>query len=204
VTQRRDDGAPTQERRDDGAATVDRDDGAADLSTIERLDGAGAANAIEELATLLVDAVDGGASVNFVWPFGLDEARAFFTKVTAAVQAGTRVLLVARGDGGRIVGSVQLDCATPPNQRHRADVVKLLVFRDQRRRGTARALMQAVESEARALGRTLLTLDTVHGSAAEPLYRALGWTPVGIIPGYAVSTAGVLQDAIFFYKRVTA
>jgi GNAT superfamily N-acetyltransferase len=170
---------------------------------VARLDAAQAEGAIEELAGLLVDVVAGGASVNFVWPFGLDEARAFFVhKVFPGLRADTRVLLVARDDGGRIVGSVQLDCATPPNQRHRADVVKLLVFRDQRRRGIARALMLAVEADARARGRTLLTLDTVHGSAAEPLYRALGWTPVGIIPEYAVSPSGVAEAAIFFYKRL--
>ncbi len=170
---------------------------------LSRLDAAEAEGAIEELAALLVDVVAGGASVNFVWPFGIADGRAFFeNKVIPGLRADTRVLWVARDDDGRILGSVQLDCATPPNQRHRADVVKLLVFRDQRRRGIARALMAAIEDEARARGRSLLTLDTVHGSAAEPLYRALGWTPVGVIPDYAVSPAGVPEAAIFFYKRI--
>lgn len=170
---------------------------------LARLAADEAERAIEELAALLVDAVAGGASVNFVWPFALADGRAFFEhKVIPGLRADTRVLLVARDDDGRILGSVQLDCATPPNQRHRADVVKLLVLRDQRRRGIARALMTAIEDDARTRGRSLLTLDTVHGSAAEPLYRALGWTPVGVIPDYAVSPAGVPEAAIFFYKRL--
>lgn len=170
---------------------------------ISRLSAAEAEGAIDELAALLVDVVAGGASVNFVWPFELADGRAFFEhKVLPGLRADTRVLLVARDDDGRILGTVQLDCATPPNQRHRADVVKLLVFRGERRRGVARALMSAVEGEARARGRSLLTLDTVQASPAEPLYRALGWTPVGVIPGYAVSPAGVPEPAIFFYKQL--
>jgi GNAT superfamily N-acetyltransferase len=175
---------------------------------IARLSAAEAEGAIDELAALLVDVVAGGASVNFVWPFELADGRAFFEhKVLPGLRADTRILLVARDDDGRgvsrICGSVQLDCATPPNQRHRADVVKLLVLRSERRRGLARALMAAIEGEARARSRSLLTLDTVQGSAAEPLYRALGWTPMGVIPGYAVSPGGVPEPAIFFYKQLT-
>ena len=170
---------------------------------ISRLNAAEAEGAIDELAALLVDVVAGGASVNFVWPFERADGRAFFeSKVLPGLRADTRVLLVARDDDGRVLGSVQLDCATPPNQRHRADVVMLLVCRAERRRGIARALMTAIEDEARRRGRSLLTLDTVQGSAAEPLYRALGWTPLGVVPGYAVSPAGVPEPAIFFYKRL--
>ncbi len=170
---------------------------------ITRLDGAAAEAALEELAELLVDVVDGGASVNFVAPFGLDEARVFFGKIIDAVRAGTRVLLVARDDDGRIVGSVQLELGTPPNQRHRADLVKLLVLRSHRRLGLARQLRAEAEAQARLERRTLLTLDTVHGSAAEPLYRSLGWTPVGVIPAYAVSVDGPrLEATILFYKRI--
>ncbi|MEZ5665957.1 MAG: GNAT family N-acetyltransferase [Alphaproteobacteria bacterium] len=117
-------------------------------------------------------------------PCPLAEAAAFWRdKVLPAVQAGSRVLLVAE-EGGRIVGSGQLGCDTPANGRHRAEVSKLLVHPDARRRGIARALMLALEDAARARGRSLLVLDTRTGDAAEPLYAALGYQVAGTIPGY--------------------
>jgi ribosomal protein S18 acetylase RimI-like enzyme len=99
-------------------------------------------------------------------------------------------VLLARDDRGRIVGTVQIDLGTPPNQPHRADVLKMLVHPDARRRGIARALMLAVEELARQSGRTLLTLDTVTGGNAEGLYRSLGYLTVGVIPGYALPPVG--------------
>jgi GNAT superfamily N-acetyltransferase len=97
---------------------------------------------------------------------------------------------------------VQLDLATPPNQPHRADLQKLLVMGHGRRRGIARQLMAAAEQAAHDAGRTLLVLDTCANGAAEPLYRALGWTEVGCIPGYAVYGDGSPCDTVIFYKRV--
>lgn len=143
--------------------------------------------ALPELAGLLHACVLDGASVNFVLPYAPAEAEAFWRdKVLPAVRAGARLLLVARlgGPAGRIAGSVQLALDTPPNQPHRAEVSKLLVHPDFRRRGVARALMAALEREAARRGRSLLTLDTRTGDKAEPLYASLGYATAGVIPGY--------------------
>jgi ribosomal protein S18 acetylase RimI-like enzyme len=100
---------------------------------------------------------------------------------------------------------VQLILATPPNQPHRAEVVKLLVHPDARRQGIARALMTAVEEIARSEGRTLLTLDTVAGSHAETLYRSLGYVVVGVIPGYARDPlTPQLRGATIMYKEIAS
>jgi len=156
-----------------------------------------------ELGALLHACVAAGASVNFVWPFAEDEAEAFWErKVLPAVRAGTRTLFVAE-TAGRIRGTVLLDVDTPPNQPHRAEVAKLLVHPQARRRGIARALMAALEARARELGRTLLTLDTRAGDVAEPLYTSLGYVTVGTIPGYCVDPSGTRLDATtIMYKTL--
>jgi ribosomal protein S18 acetylase RimI-like enzyme len=153
------------------------------------------------LADVLHSAVHGGGSVSFVLPFSIDEARAFWRdKVAPGVRAGTRRVLVARVNE-RIVGTVQMDIGTPPNQPHRADVLKMLVHPEARRQGIARALMLALEDVARASGRTLLTLDTVTGGNAEGLYRSLGYVTVGVIPGYALPPrSGDLESTTIMYK----
>ena len=155
------------------------------------------------LGDVLHSTVRAGGSVSFVLPFSIGDARAFWRdRVLPGVRAGTRRVLVAR-DGERIIGTVQLDLATPPNQPHRADVLKLLVHPDARRQGVARALMLEVEAIARAEGRTLLTLDTVTGGSAERLYLSLGYVAVGVIPGYARPPAGgELEPTTILYKVV--
>ena len=159
---------------------------------------------IDELADILRAVVYAGAGVSFVVPFSMDDSRAFWIdKVLPGVRARTRCVLVAR-IANRIVGTVQMDMATPPNQPHRADVTKMLVHPDAQRRGIARALMVRLEEVARARGRTLLTLDTWTGSPAEVLYRSLGYIEVGVIPRYArTSTATALEPATFMYKELT-
>lgn len=156
---------------------------------------------LEDLAQVLKDCVDGGASVGFVQPFAIDQARAFWRSVAQALQRGERALLVAEDEAQRIVGTVQLVLAQPPNQPHRADVSKLLVHRRARRQGLAEALMRAVEPLARQHGKTLLVLDTASDSAAR-LYERLGWHKVGLIPGYALLPEGGLCDTIYYYNRV--
>ncbi len=159
-----------------------------------------------ELGALLHACVHDGASIGFVLPFTVDDGEAFWRDaVLPAIRNGTRVLLVARGDGAgdRLVGTVQLDYDTMPNQIHRAEVRKLMVHPNARRRGVARALMGEVERLARQLGRSLLTLDTRTGDTAERLYSSLGYETVGIIPGYARDPDGDRLDATtIMYKTV--
>ena len=160
---------------------------------------------IDMLADVLRAVVHAGAGVSFFVPFSRDEARAFWRdKVLPAVRARTRRVLVARR-GSRIVGTVQLDLALPPNQQHRADVAKMLVHPEARRRGIARALMISLETVARSEGRTLLTLDTVSGSPAESLYRSLGYVAVGVIPRYARGALSPeLEPTTIMYKELAS
>ncbi len=167
---------------------------------IEPLDADGARRERPALIALLQDAVDGGASVGFLPPLAAPEAGAYWDEVAAALGAGSRLLLVARDAGGAVVGSVQLDLATRPNARHRAEVAKLIVLRAARRRGLGRALMLALESHARRLGRTTLVLDTRPGDDAERLYRNLGWTLAGAIPRYAAGADGRLHPTAVYYR----
>ena len=173
--------------------------------SIERLhlDSPRLAEELEVLADLLHACVHAGASVSFVLPFSLDEALAFWRdKVLPAVAADECRVLVARTDG-RIVGTVQIHLATPPNQRHRAEVRKLLVHPQARRRGAARRLMAALEKEAQALGRSLLTLDTVTGASAEPLYLSLGYARAGVIPRYARRPdSSELESTTIMFKEI--
>lgn len=155
-----------------------------------------------ELADILVDVVAGGASVNFMAPFMQAEALAFWQGVVSAVADRRTILLAALLDD-RAVGTVQLSLATPPNQPHRADVAKLLVHRQARRLGIGRALIKRVEEVARQHDRTLLTLDTLTGTAAEQLYLTSGYVKAGIIPGYAYLPDGAtIGDTVIFYKHL--
>jgi GNAT superfamily N-acetyltransferase len=157
--------------------------------------------ALVELADVLVDCVEGGASVSFMAPFTQEDGLAFFRKVAASVACGDTVLLAAKLEE-RIVGTVQLGLDTPPNQPHRADVKKMLVHRTARSRGIGAALMAAVEDEAKRRGRWLLVLDTVPGMSGYRLYQRAGWTEVGTIPDYALLPDGRLCDTAVLWKRL--
>ncbi len=156
---------------------------------------------LDALVDILCDVVDGGGSVNFLAPMDRAQARSFWQGVVPAVLSGDRVLFVAEDASGP-VGTVQLEVIRKPNQPHRCEVAKLLVRRRARRQGIARELMQALEAEARRQGRTLLTMDTVRGSAAEALYRALGFQAAGVIPRYALGTTGALEDTVVMFKEL--
>ena len=158
---------------------------------------------LDAYAGLLHACVHGGASVNFVLPFAMAQAAAFWNEnALPAVRAGTRTVLAATV-AGRLAGSVQLSTQTPPNQPHRAEVTKLLVHPEFRRRGIARALMLELETLARRQQRSLLTLDTTTGGAAEPLYAGLGYVPVGVIPGFSLATTGRgLEATTVMYKNL--
>ena len=164
------------------------------------LDAKAADAAIGELADVLADCVEGGASVNFMLPYGAAEAAKFFAKVVPAVARGDIVLFVARVDG-RIVGTVQLGLDTPPNQPHRGEIKKLLVHRAFRDRGIAGALMQEAEAVAKEMGRTLLVLDTAS-DAAERVYQRGGWQRLGAIPDYAMWPAGGFCDSVIYWKKL--
>jgi GNAT superfamily N-acetyltransferase len=157
--------------------------------------------ALDQLASVLIDCVEGGASVSFMAPFTQEDGLAFFRKVAASVACGDTVLLAAKL-GERIVGTVQLGLDTPPNQPHRADVKKMLVHRTARSRGIGAVLMAAVEDEAKRRGRWLLVLDTVPGMSGYRLYQRAGWTEVGTIPDYALLPDGRLCDTAVFWKRL--
>jgi GNAT superfamily N-acetyltransferase len=168
---------------------------------VRRLDAEAVRDAIGHLANVLVDAVEGGDSVSFMAGFGDDDARAFYESLLPELERGTRVLLAAYDDGV-LVGTVQFVHAWPPNSQHRAEVAKLLVHRRARGKGVGRALMERLEEEARADGKTLLILDTVTERAADRLYERLGWTRLGAVPDYARDPDGSFCDATFFYKHL--
>jgi len=154
---------------------------------------------IDGLADVLIDCVEGGASVSFMHPLTRDRAVAFWRRVAQGVAAGERALLIAE-DARGLCGTVQLVLAQPENQPHRADLSKMLVHRRARRQGLGAALMRAAEATARECGKTLLVLDAVTGGDAARLYERLGWVRVGDIPGYALFPRGGLCSTTVFYR----
>ena len=172
-----------------------------EAAEIVALEAPVAESALEQLAAVLVDCVEGGASVSFMAPFPQDQGVAFFRKVAISVASDDTVLLAARL-AGKIVGTVQLGLDTPPNQPHRADIKKLLVHRAARGHGIAAALMARAEREARRHGRWLLVLDTVPNENGHRLYLREGWTQTGIVPDYALFPDGRPCDTAIMWKRL--
>jgi GNAT superfamily N-acetyltransferase len=155
---------------------------------------------IDELADVLIDCVEGGASVSFMHPLSRDRAAAFWRRVARDVTAGERALLVAE-DAHGLCGTVQLVLDQPENQPHRAELSKMLVHRRVRRQGLGAALMRAAEATALECGKTLLVLDTANPEA-ERLYERLGWQRVGVIPGFALLPRGGLCGTTFYYRNL--
>ena len=150
---------------------------------------------------MLIDCVEGGASVSFMLPITRTTADAFWRSVAESVARGERILLIAEDSPGRIVGTVQMIFAESENQPHRADIAKMLVHRRARKRGVGAALLAAAESAAQDAGRTLLVLDTASDDA-ERLYARLGWQRCGVIPDYALLPGGGLCDTTFYYRTL--
>jgi GNAT superfamily N-acetyltransferase len=171
------------------------------LLEIRRLDEKMAEAALPQLAAILVDAVANGASVNFLAGFSQAEGEAFWRGQIEGIASGGRILLVAE-QAGELVGTVVLTLAPQPNGPHRAEIGKMLVHSSARRRGLGSRLLIAAEQVAREQGRTLLHLDTQTGSAGEALYRAHGWTLMGVMPGHSMTPDGTISSASFFYKQV--
>ncbi len=174
---------------------------APDPIEVRRLDGPELRTQLNALADVLADCVAGGASVSYLAPFSQEDARAAFAGMVAEAEAGRRLILGAF-TGDRLVGTVQVILALPPNQPHRAEIAKLLVHSSARRRGVAEQLMWAAEADARAEGKTLLVLDAVTGDDAARLYERLGWTTVGVIPNYALYPDGRPCDTTVFWKAI--
>jgi GNAT superfamily N-acetyltransferase len=168
---------------------------------IRVLSSADARHHVGALADVLVDCVEGGASVSFMAPFSKDEAESFFEKTADGVERGERILLAAFVDS-KLVGTVQILTATPPNQPHRADVAKLLVRRSARGKGIGALLMERAEEASRLAGKTLLVLDSVTGGDGARLYTRLGWNVVGVIPNYALFPDGRFCDTTVFWKAL--
>jgi ribosomal protein S18 acetylase RimI-like enzyme len=172
------------------------------VGVIEQLTPPVSDDDIRDLALLLVDATNAGASIGFLNSLTLESAQKWWRESMA--KAGERAIVLVTRDADGIVGTVQLRPAQMPNQPHRGDIAKLLVHRRARGRGLGRMLMQEIERRARSAGFTLLVLDTKRGDAAESLYRNAGWIEVGVIPEYALNPDGTLCDTVVFYKDLSA
>jgi GNAT superfamily N-acetyltransferase len=173
--------------------------------TIRQLTPDEARAQIGALSAVLIDCVEGGASVSFMLPLTRERADAFWQGVAEGVAAGERILLIAQNPStGMVVGTVQVILRQPENQPHRADIAKMLVHSQARRQGVGAALMRAAEEAAAKAGKTLLVLDTVTGSDGERLYERVGWVKSGIIPNYALWPKGGFCDTTLFYKQISA
>lgn len=170
-----------------------------DAIEIRALDADTFRAAIPGLATLTVDAVDGGSGVNFLAGATEAETGAWWAARTGRVEDGVITVFVAL-DGERIVGSTLIERSTNPNSPHRAEIGKVIVMRSHRRRGIGAALMAAAEEQARSEGRWLLLLDTAAGSDAEAMYHALGWTAFGVVPNHALLPDGTPSPTTYFWK----
>lgn len=150
---------------------------------------------LEGVSRLLIDAVEDGASIGFLPPLGREEALGYWRELLTP----DVVLWVARVQG-EIVGSIQLHLCRKANGTHRAEIAKLMVHSDARRRGIGQKLMAVAEERAKGEGRSLLVLDTRAGDPSNLLYRALGYVEAGRIPQYARSADGSLDETVFYYK----
>ncbi|MCB1348203.1 MAG: GNAT family N-acetyltransferase [Maritimibacter sp.] len=170
---------------------------------IAELDAPGVLRHLDDLCRVLIDCVADGAAVSFMAPLSPAAAETFWAvDVAAAVAGGDRHLFGAFVDG-RLVGTVQLFVGLPPNQPHRAEISKMIVHPEVRRRGIGAALLQAAFAVARRSGKTLVTLDTRTGDVSERLYRSVGFEPAGVIPGFALDPDGAaLHATTYMYKRL--
>jgi GNAT superfamily N-acetyltransferase len=156
---------------------------------------------IRGLSDVLIDCVQGGASVSFMWPMTHEKAAGYWRKMAESHSRGERLVLVAE-EAGEIVGTVTVVLDQPENQPHRGDVAKMLVHRKARRRGVGEALLGAAERHAVEVGKTLLVLDTVTGGDAERLYVRRGWQRCGEIPDYALWPDGRPCATTVYFKSL--
>ncbi|MEU9699595.1 GNAT family N-acetyltransferase [Streptomyces sp. NPDC047981] len=172
-------------------------------TTVDLLDPARIrAHAADGLAALLVDAVDGGASLGFLAPLEPTEAARWWQEAADEAERGVRDVWAAHGPDGEVLGAVTLVRTDKPNGRHRGEIARLIVHRAARGQGLGAALLAAAEAHAAHQGLTLLVLDTQTDSPAERLYRKAGWTPAGTIPDFAADPTGTLRPTTLYYKRL--
>jgi GNAT superfamily N-acetyltransferase len=167
------------------------------ISILRRL----GARELRELSAVLIDCVEGGASIGFMWPMTQDKAEAYWRVAATSAERGERVILVAEDALGEIVGTVTVVFAQPENQPHRADVAKMQVHRRARRCGVGDRLLEAAERVASEAGKTLLVLDTASPDA-ERLYARRRWQRCGVIPNYALMPDGAYCATTVFYKSL--
>jgi GNAT superfamily N-acetyltransferase len=172
------------------------------LPRIRRLPGIGPRE-LAGLCDVLIDCVEGGASVSFMWPMTREKAEHYWRSAGESLERGERVVVIAEDDRGEIMGTVQAVWAEPENQPHRADISKMLVRRNARRHGVGALVLAEVERAAREAGRTLLVLDTASPEA-ERLYQRGGWQRVGAVPKFALMPDGPLCATVFFYKDLAS
>ena len=156
---------------------------------------------IEGLSDVLIDCVEGGASVNFMLPMTRAKAEAFWRGMSETVERGERVVLAAEDEKRAIVGTVQIVLKQPENQPHRGDLAKMLVHRRVRKRGVGAALLMAAERSALGAGKTLLVLDTASDDA-ERLYARQGWQRFGQVPDYALWPDGGPCSTTVLYREL--
>lgn len=178
--------------------TIDASRSAPPRTIAIRQAGARDEHLVPGLCRLLKDAVEDGASIGFLAPLADATALRYWRGVFA--ELGRHQVLWIAQDHGDVIGTVQLALCARENGRHRAEVQKLLVRSDCRRRGIARDLMQAVDQFAVANNRSLLVLDTIAGSPAELLYQRLGWQKCGEIPDYAAMPDGELRPTAVYFR----
>jgi GNAT superfamily N-acetyltransferase len=154
---------------------------------------------IQGLSDVLIDCVEGGASVSFMLPMSRAKATAYWRDIAAGVARGERMVLAAEDAAGAIVGTAQVVLAQTENQAHRGDLAKMLVHRRVRRRGVGAALLAAAECSALRAGKTLLVLDTASADA-ERLYARQGWQLCGQIPNYALWPDGSPCATTIYFK----
>ena len=98
---------------------------------------------VQALSDVLIDCVEGGASVSFMLPMSRAKALTYWREVAASAARCERIVLAAYDAAETIVGTVQVVFAQPENQPHRADIAKMLVHRRARRHGVGAALLRS-------------------------------------------------------------
>jgi GNAT superfamily N-acetyltransferase len=172
------------------------------LPVVRRLETIGPRE-LQGLSDVLIDCVEGGASVNFMWPMTRAKAETYWRGVAESLARGERSLVIAEDERGETLGTAQAVWAPQENQPHRADISKMLVRRSARRHGVGALVLAAAEQAARDAGKTLLVLDTASPEA-ERLYERSGWQRVGTVPKYALLPDGPFCSTVFFYKNLRA